>query len=172
MSRLPQFLFTLALTLGASPALAQEYDLSAGYELADFNGIQIDTITFRGRYSFTERLGVEGQMNFGIDNSTVDFGASGVSDVELDYSYALYGVYSVPVTPSVNLFGRAGFINSDLGTGASGYNFSGDNVTVSAGAGAEWFFTQRDAIRFDYSWADYDEDASYYGVSYVRKFGG
>lgn len=162
------------LGLGTASAHAQtvDYSLSGGYELADYGGIQLDTITLRGRYLFTDRFGLEGQMAFGIDNSTVDFGALGVADVELDYSFAAYGVYTYPLSDTLSLFGRAGYITTELGTGATGYSLPEDDGAFSAGLGAEWFFNQRDGLRFDYSWADYDEEARYYGISYVRRFGG
>ncbi|WP_300527223.1 porin family protein [Maricaulis sp.] len=159
-----------ALTLGAA-SQAQDFTLSAGYEAADFDAVEFDTAVFRGSYFFNENFGLEGQLGFGLGDETVDVLGNDVN-VELDYTFGAYGVYRYAASDSVNLLARAGYVHAEVEADFAGFEASEDDGAFAAGVAAEWFLDDANGVRFDYTWADYDDSTQFYGVSYVRRFGG
>ena len=162
---------SLAALSFASVSQAQDYVLSAGYERADFDGVELDTISLRGRYMFNERFGAEGQLNFGLGDESVDFGIA-TADVSLDYGVGAFAFANLISNEGLNVFGRLGYIHAEIEADAAGITVSEDDGAFAAGIGAEFFFDDNNGVRFDYTWADYDDSANFYGVSYVRRFGG
>lgn len=160
-----------AAVFAASGAQAQDFTFSGGYERADFDGIEIDTAVVRGAYFFNENFGVEGQLNIGLNDESVDFGGV-VADVEMDYGVGAFGVYRFATADNFNILARAGYVHAELDASAGGIEVSEDDGAFAFGLAGEWFLDDRNGVRFDYTYADYDEDTSFYGVSYVRRFGG
>ncbi len=157
--------------LATTGAQAQDYTFSGGYERADFDGIELDTIVLRGAYFFNENFGLEGQVNFGVNDETVTIGGV-TADVDLDYGFGGFGVYRFQASDNFNILARAGYVHAEVEASASGITVSEDDGAFAAGLAAEWFLDGRNGVRFDYTYADYDNDTSFYGVSYVRRFGG
>ncbi|MDM7985644.1 MAG: porin family protein [Maricaulis sp.] len=162
---------SLAALSFASVSQAQDFTFSGGYDRADFDGVEFDTIVLRGRYMFNERFGAEGQLNFGINDESVDLGVV-TADVSLDYGVGAFAFANLYTNEGLNLFGRLGYVHAELEADAVGITVSEDDGAFAAGVGAEFFFDDRNGVRFDYTWADYEDSANFYGLSYVRRFGG
>jgi len=160
-----------ALLAVAASAQAQDVTLSAGWERADFDGIELDTVAFRGDYFFNENFGIEGQLNIGIGDETVDLGFT-TTDVSLDYGVGAFGVYRYAASENFNILGRLGYIHAELEAEAAGITVTADDGAFAAGIAAEWYLDANNGVRFDYSYADYDDAVNFYGISYVRRFGG
>ena len=162
----------LALTAGAS-AQEGQIRLGAGYERADFDGVDFDTVVARGSYDFTRYLGVEGQLNIGLGDESVTVGGV-TGDVSLDYIAGVYGVFRPFSFENGSVFLRAGYTTTEAEASAAGLNFSADDQAWAYGVGGEYFFDGRNGIRGDYTRMDYDDggEADVFGVSYVRRIGG
>ena len=160
----------LALAAISSVASAQEFNFSGGYERFDFDEADFDTVVLRGSYFFNENFGVEGQLNFGFDDDTVTFANT---PVNVDFNYGI-GAFAVARTNTegFNIFGRLGYYHSEVEASLAGYSAQGDDGALAAGVGAEFEFDDRNAVRFDYTYIDYDDSANVLGLTYVRRFGG
>ncbi|WP_417468548.1 porin family protein [Maricaulis sp.] len=162
-----------ALALG-SVAHAQDtsYTLGAGYERFSGDGVDLDSVVFRGRYDFNQYFGVEGQANIGIGDDSVTVLGTPV-DVSLDYAVGVFGVVRAFSNENGNVFLRAGYTDSQVDASVPGYSVSADSDAWAYGVGGEYLFDGRNGVRFDYTKFDYDGgDADVFGVSYVRRFGG
>ncbi|MBR9825972.1 MAG: porin family protein [Alphaproteobacteria bacterium] len=157
--------------LATAGAQAQDFTFSGGYERADFDGVELDTVVLRGSYFFNENFGVEGQLNFGVNDESVTVGTV-TADVDMDYGFGAFGVYRFPASDNFNFFARAGYLHAELEASVANFSVSDDDGAFAAGIGAEWMFDDRNGVRFDYTYADYDNEANFYGISYVRRFGG
>lgn len=157
-------LSAVAIAAGAHAQDTSSFKLSAGYDRADFDGGEFDTVALRGTYDFSDFFGMEAQTNFGFNDE---------SGVELNYSAGLFGVVRANISenggPS-NVFFRAGYTITEL----SGGGLTADDTAFAYGVGGEFFMDDRNGFRIDYTRMDFDDggDASVYGVSYVRRFGG
>lgn len=160
-----------ALLAVAGAAQAQDTTLSAGWERADFDGIEFDTAVVRGAYFFNENFGIEGQVNIGIGDEEISVLNTPV-DVSLDYGFGGFVVGRFASSENFNLLGRLGYIHAEVEADVANITVSEDDGAFAAGIAAEWFLDEANGVRFDYTYADYDDSVSFYGVSYVRRFGG
>lgn len=151
------------LSLAAMPAAvqAQAYG-TVGYAGVDAEGANLGALQGRLGYKFTPMFGVEGEAAFGISDDTV----SGV-DVEMKHEVGVFGVVTAPISPSFDLFARAGY------TGASFDTTLGDIDTdgFAYGVGGQYNVTEKDGIRLDWTRHDHDDaEADVWSVGYSRKF--
>lgn len=163
-----------ALAIG-SIAQAQDasYTLGAGYERFSGDGVDLDSVVFRGRYDFNKYLGVEGQANIGVgDDRVTELGVT--ADVSLDYAVGVFGVVRPFSNENGNVFLRAGYTNSQIDASIPGFSASVDSDAWAYGIGGEYLFDGRNGVRLDVTRYEYDDGGSSdaFGVSYVRRFGG
>lgn len=151
------------LSLAAMPAAAQAQAYgTVGYAGVDAEGANLGALQGRLGYKFTPMFGVEGEAAFGISDDTV----SGV-DVEMKHEVGVFGVVTAPISPSFDLFARAGY------TGASFDTTLGDVDTdgFAYGVGGQYNVTEKDGIRLDWTRHDHDDaEADVWSVGYSRKF--
>ncbi len=151
------------LSLAAMPAVAQAQAYGTiGYAGVDAEGANLGAVQGRLGYKFTPMFGVEGEAAFGISDDTV----SGV-DVEMKHEVGVFGVVTAPISPSFDLFARAGY------TGASFDTTLGDIDTdgFAYGVGGQYNVTEKDGIRLDWTRHDHDDaEADVWSVGYSRKF--
>lgn len=173
--------------LGAGAASAQMLNLPStflgpttsygtlGYTFQDRNSAyspSLGSVTGRLGARFGPYLGVEGEYSYGVDDDR-----NAAFKTEVQNQYAGYGVAYLPLRPNFDLFARLGYGQQDIrrGTEPGGvptFKYAADGVNY--GAGAQYFFTRYDGLRFDYT--RYDPTAravatsDTYGVSYVRRF--
>lgn len=151
------------LSLAAMPAAAQAQAYgTVGYAGVDAEGANLGALQGRLGYKFTPMFGVEGEAAFGISDDTV----SGV-DVEMKHEVGVFGVVTAPISPSFDLFARAGY------TGASFDTTLGDIDTdgFAYGVGGQYNVTEKDGIRLDWTRHDHDDaEADVWSVGYSRKF--
>lgn len=158
---------TVLLSGVSSIASAQD---SGIYGNLGINAIEFDAYSLGGKigYNFNEFFGVEGEASFGISDDETDGIETGV-----DLAYGGYAIARYPVAPNLEVFGRVGYHATDV---EQSFGTVSDSVTVDGiafGGGAQYFFTQNDGIRLEYTHRDFDGDfgnAEIYSVSYVRNF--
>tara|TARA_R110000868_G_scaffold35362_1_gene126901 strand:- start:25980 stop:26504 length:525 start_codon:yes stop_codon:yes gene_type:complete len=163
-----------ALAIG-SIAQAQDasYTLGAGYERFSGDGVDLDSVVFRGRYDFNNYFGVEGQANIGVGDDSVTVLAT-TADVSLEYAVGVFGVVRAFSNENGNMFLRAGYTNSEIDASVAGFSASADSEAWAYGVGGEYLFDGRNGVRLDYTKYDYDEggNSDAYSITYVRRFGG
>ncbi|MBI1250017.1 MAG: outer membrane beta-barrel protein [Alphaproteobacteria bacterium] len=161
----------------ACPAAAQSRAMDAGrvyvgagYTQLDADDIDVGGVTGRVGYRFTPNLGVEGEATFGVDDDTAqDFGVP--IDVELDNQWGVYGVGFVPITPSVEAFGRVGYVQVEAQGSVGGFTAGVDEDGIGFGGGVQWHATDHFAVRGDYTRLEGDDDGvNAYAVSGVWTF--
>lgn len=158
----------VALSAGA---VAQDYDLSVGYDRfgnEELN-IGIDTLVVRGSYFFNDNVGIEGQLNLGISDTEYQ----GV-DLSLDYGAGVFGVVRSTVSEDdlVGVFARLGYYHAGVEASVANFSASADDGAAAGGVGVEFYVNERSAVRFDATYIGLDEGSSLVGLSYVRRFGG
>ncbi len=165
-------LSVLALAAGAS-AQEGQVRVGAGYETADFDGADFDTVVVRGSYDFTRYLGVEGQLNIGLGDESVTVGGV-TGDVSLDYVAGVFGVVRPLSNENGSLFLRAGYTTTEGEASVAGLSATADDQAWAYGVGGEYFFDGRNGVRADYTRFDYDDggEGDFFGISYVRRIGG
>ncbi len=143
-----------------------------GYAGADNSGINLGAIQGRLGARFGRYFGLEGELAGGVKKDTVDVGGLPV-EVKLEHQEAAYGVGYVPLTPRFDLFGRVGYGHSQIKASAAGVAQSGGEDSWNFGGGGQYFFTNNDGLRVDYTRHDFNNgggNADVWSVAYVRKF--
>lgn len=164
-----------AVAATASFAGQGDFTLGGGYSTFGVSDggsdVDLGAVTLRGGYEFTDYLGVEGQLDFGVSDDTVVVGGTSV-DVELNHAASLFGVARLPVSENANLFARLGYTTADVEASVPGVSFTDDADGFAYGVGGEYFFDGRNGFRAEYTRHELDDaDADVFGISYVRRFG-
>lgn len=164
---------TLAIAGFSGQAMAQD---SGVYVNLGVDAVEFDSYNVNAKlgYNLNDYFGAEGQVAFGISDDTVD----GV-DVGVDTSFAGFGVVRYPLTEKAEIFARAGYHSTDVSVGADGVSVDVDTDGFAIGAGGQFFFTENDGVRLEYTYYDLNVDddlssesdsADVFTLSYVRKF--
>ncbi len=161
-------------TAGAATAQDGQFHLGAGYTYLDADGVEFDVITLRGGYDFTEFLGAEGELQFGLSDETVTAGAV-TGDLSYDFGIGLFGKAQYPLTEQFSVFARLGYVYQEAEAaaafGGQNFNVSDGEGGVGYGVGAEWAFYGPNGVRFDYTRNDFDAgENDAFTLSYVRRF--
>jgi len=152
-------LATAAVAGFASTASAQD---SGAYINAGIDTYEFDVFNLGGKvgYNFTENFGVEGQASFGVSSK---------DDIKVKSAFGGFAVARMPVSEQFDLFVRGGYHSTSVGVDGISGSVSLDGFAV--GGGAQFFFTENDGVRIEYTYLDADGgSADTAGISYVRKF--
>jgi len=156
-----------AMTGFVSTAAAQD---TGAYINLGVDAVEFDAYTISGKlgYKFTENFGIEGQAGFGI----IDDDTLGV-DVGVDSTFGGFLIASFPASENFDLFVRGGYHFTQIGAG----NFSVDTDGFAVGGGGQYFFTENDGVRLEYTYFDVDTNTNagsfggdIFSLSYVRNF--
>lgn len=164
-----------AAALCALPAAAQDRGLygSAGYAATDRDDASLGAIQGRIGARLFPMLGVEGEGAIGVKSDDVTVAGTPV-EVELNHQLAAYAVGFVPVTPSFDIIGRVGFGTTEIEASGGGTSVEVDGESVNYGVGAQYFFTDADGLRADWTRHDFTDDSGgeidVWAVAYTRKF--
>ena len=121
----------VAAALMAAPASAQDAPANIygnlGYTQFNTDRGDLGAVTGRLGYQFTPYLSAEGEYSAGVSNS---------NEGKLSNAWGVYGRVGVPVSPNFDVFGRAGYqeTNIDGRNGFSDRNGQG----LGYGAGVQW----------------------------------
>jgi outer membrane immunogenic protein len=135
----------------AAPASAEIYG-NLGYSVADLGLANVDAITARAGWKFTDMFAVEGEVSAGVDGDRV-----GGTKVELDRQFAIYGVASAPVTEAVSAHLRVGYGDQTVSLTPGGDE---SDQSWNYGVGAQWMFAGNNGLRLDYTRIDFDAEAA------------
>ena len=147
------------LSVGASVGYVNIEDSEPGF---DFSANDTGYKLF-GAYTFENGLGIEGgYIDFGKPDDTFQ-GLTG----EIDASgWNLYGVGHLPLSDSVSLFGKAGFVRWDADSIIDGVLVdSDDGEDLALGLGAQWSISDNLGFRAEADWFDIDEADSVWMAS-------
>lgn len=159
--------------LSAAPAFAQSwmpnnmsYYGTLGYSNIGGDGSggpDFGAITGRLGARYGKYLGLEGEASTGLNND---------KSVHVENQYAGYAVGYLPVRPNADIFARVGYGATVFGSTTPAAIYHGQDDSWNYGGGAQYFFSEHNGVRVDYTRSDYDHgpDANTWGVSYVRKF--
>jgi outer membrane immunogenic protein len=162
---------SVALT-GIASAQDGNFNAGAGYSNVEIGDAQFDAISLRAGYDFNETFGVEGQLDFGIGDDSLTLGAV-TADVELNYSAGFYGIARLPVAENANLFGRLGYVTTEVEGSIAGFVADESDDGFSFGVGGEYYFDNANGVRVEYTRTDYDDgEGDTFGISWVHRFGG
>ena len=147
----------------ATSASAQE--VTNGNAYANLGYTQFNTgrgdlgaVTGRLGYHFTPYFSAEGEYSAGVNNSFRG---------DLNNAWGLYGVVGVPVAQSLQIFGRAGYQETDI-HGRNGFT-NQDGQGLGYGAGLQWNATPGLGMRGEYTRLT-DVDADAWSLSGVVNF--
>ena len=129
----------------------------------DFNAVNARLGARFGRF-----VGVEGEGSLGFGDSGDDNTATGgFSNVKARNSIAAYAVGFLPVSPRADLLARVGVGRTSFSSTTSGTTAPAactttessetffcreDRNSFNVGAGGQFFFTDHDGVRLDYTW--------------------
>lgn len=130
-------------------------------------------------YNFNRYFGVEAQGSIGLNTDTIELGPTTI-DRKQDYSLAGFAVARLPVTETFKVFARGGIHNTQFGIDTNGELINGvvQDITTrrsttetgfAVGAGAQFNFDKKNAIRADYTYLD-GTNAETLSLGYIRKF--
>lgn len=127
-------------------------------------------------YNFNKYFGVEAQGSLGLNTDSNEVGntlAGPVSlETKVDYSVAAFAVGRLPITEKFEVFARGGIHNTQVGVDVINgpiTTLSETETGFSVGAGAQYNFDKKNAIRADYTYLD-GSNAETLSLGYVRKF--
>ncbi len=162
-----------AATESAAPASDWEVYGSLGYNYlhaSPYNvSVDLGAVTGRVDLRYMRYFGAETEVSAGVVDQTIA-GAK----ISLDSEYAVYAVGYLPLAPRADLFARVGYGSAKLRGSAGGYSVSSTGNTWAVGVGGQYFLTDKDGVRAEYTrYASTDSsqaDTDSFSVSYVRKF--
>lgn len=169
---------TLATVGFAGAASAQDTSGTTFYGTIGYanvsadDGADVNLGAIQGRVGarFGKYFGVEGELAGGVKGDDVNVLGTDV-DVDLKHEVGVFAVGYYPVTERFDIFGRVGYATSEIKASGGGFSDSTDIDGVAYGVGGQYFFTDKDGVRLDYTRHDSDDgEADVVGVSYVRKF--
>lgn len=164
-------LATILATGLATTAAAQD---SGAYINVGVDAVEFDAYTLGGKigYNFNDFFGIEGQAAFGIIDDTEDFFGEEFN-VGVDSLFGGFAIARFPLAESFDVFARAGYQTTKVGASGGGESASESFDGLALGAGGQYFFTDKDGIRVEYTYLDLPEDSgngNIFSVSYVRNF--
>jgi opacity protein-like surface antigen len=168
------FVAAALAALGVASSAAAQPDLygNLGYSYVDSHGVSLSALGGRAGWRVNPYFGVEAEAAFGLDDDTARVSGAPVK-VKLQDSVAGYAVGFYPVSPKLDLFARVGYGTARIKASVAGYSARGDNDGWNAGVGAQYFVTDKDGVRAEFTKVGFDDkglDANTWSVSYVRKF--
>ncbi len=116
----------------AAPASAQDVTSNniygnLGYTQFNTDRGDLGAVTGRLGYQFTPYLSAEGEYSTGVNDS---------NEGKLSNAWGLYGRVGVPVSPNFDVFGRAGYQETNI-DGRNGFS-DRDGQGLGYGAGVQW----------------------------------
>jgi opacity protein-like surface antigen len=173
-----------AVLLAPSVAAAQTVDRtgfygSAGYSVFSPEGsgsAGLGVVNLRGGYQFNRYLGAEIEGAIGVDGGRLSPAAGARRTYELDHLIGVFGVARYPVTERFDVFARGGVAHGKFDGATRIRNtptrFSDDGALWAAGAGVQYNFDDRNAVRAEYTRYQGEEPADFdvWGLSFVRGF--
>ena len=115
----------------APPASAQDATSNIygnlGYTQFDTPRGDLGAVTGRLGYQFTPDVSAEGEYSAGVNDSR---------EGKLSNAWGLYGRVGVPVSPNFDIFGRAGYQETNI-DGRNGFS-NRDGQGLGYGAGVQW----------------------------------
>ena len=140
-------------------------------------GTDLFTVEAKVGYNFNKYFGVEAQGSLGLNTDSEPF-ADTTLNRKLDYSVGAFAVARLPVSEKIDLFARGGIHNTQVGLELEnpplldGVPFTVGSITetgFAVGAGAQYNFDKKNAIRVDYTYLG-GTRAEPLSIGYVRKF--
>lgn len=147
-------------TLLASAALAalvgfgahaqdSQFQLSGGYSVFDLKHGDVNGLTLRGGYNFSDMLGVEVEGSMGLKDDKIGTGNL-LGDVKLQHAFAGYARAGMPLGEQFNVFARAGYSTIKVKYDYPNVNYTDTDSGLAYGVGAEWNFMENSGLRLDY----------------------
>ena len=135
---LKQILLTTGVALMLTPAAVAEndYRASVAYSSYSTDDGDIGALLARGTAFFTENLGVEGELGFGVNDADVETGITGVdASFGLGLSYGVYGVAKTNLGEQFEAFARLGYVIIEVESEASGFGVTSSSSESENGFG-------------------------------------
>jgi len=158
------------LAMAGTAAAEPEWFGAVGYTAYDDGDFDtISAATVRGGVTVTPNLGFEVDASFGIDGAE----AAG-AEIEIGTAVSGYIVGRLPVSPQVDVLGRAGYGTIDFDVSGFGGSGSIDVNGFALGVGGEFKVNDRLSIRADYTRFEADDDQidggiNTYGIAIVLR---
>jgi outer membrane immunogenic protein len=158
----------------AAPALGQTTGYAnLGYNHIDGGDATVGEVQGRLGMRFGRHVGVEGEAGLGVKNDEATVG--GVTRrVESNPTAAAYGVGYLPIGERADIFARVGYGASRYRTTTGNVSVSDVQTNINYGVGAQYFLTDKDGVRVDYTRKDFNndriDDADSVSAAYVRRF--
>jgi len=122
-------------------------------------------------------IGVEGEVGGGINHHRIGTGLTSNTgmtgnSVGISNQQTIYGVGYLPLSPTIDLFARAGY-------GRTEWNFKGmahpddQDTNWNIGGGGQWFWNGNNGVRAEYTHENFNTapvTSDAWSVSYVLKF--
>lgn len=162
--------------------------LDIGNQTVDLGKQSLDITMITGRigYRFGDYFAVEGELGKGLGGDTINraipvtvagntLNVDTTTDLDIDSYYGAFARGIVPLAENFDIFARAGYGSASAKATATaslaGISLSGSETEKATGfaygVGAEYRFTDKDGVRFDYSRL---EDTNILNLSYSRRF--
>lgn len=119
-------------------------------------------------YRFHPNFALEGEAAVGVVDESYDVFGTEV-DVGLDKEFGVFAVGFLPVSPDVNLFARAGYVDIEIEASAGGMSISDVDNGIGYGVGLIWDLGMID-LRAEYTRYDVEGEANTLSLSIGGKF--
>lgn len=108
-------------------------------------------------YRFTPNVSLEGMVGFGMGDDEVKLDGVGTGlKGKLGTSFGVFVRPSVQVSDSVELFGRLGFVRSEVKFSAPGFSQTGSDTSLAYGFGANFHLSKSSYLQAN--WTSYYDD--------------
>jgi hypothetical protein len=143
----------------------------AGFSLTPRDGADLGSTSALLGFHLTPNFGTEMQLNVGVNTEDAP-GLGPAARERLTAALAAYGVGTLPITSHFNLFARVGVGQTRyaLYDASEGHQ---DLTSLDYGLGASYALSGRNALRFDFTRASYDQhggDANTWGLTLQHRF--
>lgn len=177
-----KLILVAALAAAAGAAQAQTLNSpqvygSVGY--AEKKESDLGAIQLRLAARFGRHLGLEGEFANGVKSRTdnaLHTQAPSTVKTTLRHEIAAYAVGYLPLSPKAELFARVGYGQTwygvDSRSATTALRYKHDDTSFNLGAGGQYFFDEKNGVRFDYVRQDYNNGdvQDVWAVAYTRRF--
>ncbi len=137
------------------------------------NGAELFATEAKLGYNFNKYFGVEAQGSVGLNTDSIQLGPTFTVKRKVDYSLGGFAVARLPVSEKFEIFARGGIHNTQVDIDAiddgTTTRVTDTETGFAIGAGAQFNFDKKNAIRADYTYLD-GTNAETLSLGYIRKF--
>lgn len=135
----------------AGPYIGASYSyVSVKNDLTNSGDVKLSTVGLLVGYDFNANFALEARVASGVGSDNIRLYGYNV-DVKFDRLAGVYGKWSVPIEPQLDIYGLAGFTNGKVKASLRGVTDTESKSSGSLGVGLSYKFNRSNSVSLEYA---------------------